>query len=151
MRHHMFCAQLRWHCRSQRPSMLTMSGSIQPEQITWIHYWMKAAAWLLAASNQPTLAISICLPVLPPSPKRYVEKLLASKNAQDKGVIPPHVVQFKHALPRLKPRKSFLRCVDPLERKITTWKEEVWERKLEELPSSSHLNIKPNESLPPGS
>ena len=58
---------------------------------------------------------------------------------------------YKPTPPRLKSRKSFLRGVDPLKGKITTWREEAWERKLEELPSSNQLNIKPDESLPPRS
>ena len=58
---------------------------------------------------------------------------------------------YKPAPPWLKSKKSFLHCVDPLEGKIKTWREEAWERKLEKLSSSNHLNIKPNESLPPGS
>ena len=58
---------------------------------------------------------------------------------------------YKPAPPRLKSRKTFLLCVDPLKGKIKTWREEAWERKSEELPSSNHLNIKPNESLLPGS
>ena len=54
---------------------------------------------------------------------------------------------YKPIPPRLKSRKTFLHCVDPLEGKIKAWREEAWERKLEEL----HLDIKPNESLPPES
>ena len=65
---------------------------------------------------------------------------------------PRHMLfNYKPAPLRFKSRKSFLHCVDSLEGKITTWREEPWERKLEELPSSNHLNIKPDETLPPGS
>ena len=64
---------------------------------------------------------------------------------------PRHIFNYKPAPPTLKSRKSFLHCVDPLEGKITTRKEEAWERKLEELPSSNHSNTKPDESLPSGS
>ena len=55
---------------------------------------------------------------------------------------PRHMLfnNYKPAPPRLKSRKSFLHCVDPLEGKIKTWRKEAWERKLEELPSSNHLN-----------
>ena len=65
--------------------------------------------------------------------------------------IPPYVVQLQALPTKVIPKKSFLHCVDSLEGKITTWREEAWERKLEELPSSNYLNIKPDESLPPGS
>ena len=58
---------------------------------------------------------------------------------------------FMPASPRLKSRKSFLHFVDPLEGKITTWREEAWERNLEELSSSNHLSIKSDESLQPES
>ena len=62
-----------------------------------------------------------------------------------------HVVQLQACPPRLNSRKSFLHSVDPLEEKFTTWREEEWKRKLQKLPSSTHSNTKPNESLPRGS
>ena len=51
----------------------------------------------------------------------------------------------------LSPVKCFLHSVDPLKGKITIWREEALERKLEYLPSTNHLDIKPVESLPPES
>ena len=82
-----------------------------------------------------------------------IHREAASKQERLRRVCDPRrmLFNYKPAPPRLKSRKSFLHCVDPLEGKIKTWREEAWERKLEELPSSNHLNIKPNESLPPGS
>ena len=61
------------------------------------------------------------------------------------------LVNYKPTPRRLKSRKSFLYSVDPLDGNITTWREVALERKLEELPSSNHLNTKPDESLPPES
>ena len=59
---------------------------------------------------------------------------------------------FNHqpAPSRLKSR-SFLHCVEPIEEKISTWREEVWKQKLKTLPRSNPLNITPEEKLPPGS
>ena len=39
---------------------------------------------------------------------------------------------YKFAPPRLRSRKSFLYSLDPLEGTIKTWREEAWERKLED-------------------
>ena len=57
---------------------------------------------------------------------------------------------FNHqpAPSRLKSRRSFLHCVKPLKKKISTCIEETWKRKLKALPQSTRLNITPVESCP---
>ena len=80
-------------------------------------------------------------------------KEAASKKERSRQVCDPRhmLFNYKPAPPRLKSRKIFLHSVDPLEGKITTWKEKACKRKSEEWPPSNHLNIKPDESLAPGS
>ena len=69
-----------------------------------------------------------------------IRREAASKQERLRQVCDPRhmLFNYKPAPPRLKSRKSFLHSVDPPEGKIKTWREEAWERKLEELPSSNH-------------
>ena len=83
--------------------------------------------------------------IAPPELRREA----ASKQESLRQVCDPcHILfNYKPAPLSLKAKESFLHYVDPREGKITIWREEARERKLEELPSSNHLNIKPDESI----
>ena len=79
-----------------------------------------------------------------------IRRKAASKQERSRAVSDPRHLLFiyKPSLPRLnRSRKIFLYCVDPLEGKITSLREEAWERKFEALPSSNCLNAKLSESL----
>ena len=79
---------------------------------------------------------------LPEIRKEAASKLERSRQAYD-----PHHMLFSHqpAPSRMKSRRSFLHCVEPLKEKISTWREEAWKRKLKALPQSTRLYITPEE------
>ena len=80
--------------------------------------------------------------------KEVASKLERSRQAYDSRHM---LFNYQLAPSRLKSRRSFLHCVEPLKEKISTWREEACKRKLKALPQSTRLNITPEERLSPGS
>ena len=85
------------------------------------------------------------------SPK--IRREAASKQERLRQAYDPRhmICVHKPASLRLRSRKSFLHCVDPLDQNITTWRAEAWNRKLDESPAYPEMHIKPAEALTPGS
>ena len=61
------------------------------------------------------------------------------------------IYQHQPAPRRLKSRKSFLHCDEPLNQPATQWKLDAWEKKLEKSPPNPAMPIQTAETLPPGS
>ena len=53
-------------------------------------------------------------------------------------------------VPRLKSRKSFIKCTEPINTTAKAARMELWRERLEPLDASVHLNISPDEHLPAG-
>ena len=51
-------------------------------------------------------------------------------------------------VPRLKSRKSFIKCTEPINTTAKAARMELWRERLEPLDASVHLNISPDEHLP---
>ena len=86
-------------------------------------------------------------------------KLDRSKNNEDPGYTIPFTMDERHPMfnqppvqNRLKSRKSFLKCVNPLEPDTTTSEARLttWEEINNSLPSSTTMEIVASEQLPPG-
>ena len=54
------------------------------------------------------------------------------------------------SVPRLKPRKTFIKCTEPIKTTAKAARMELWRERLEPLDASVHLNISPDEHLPAG-
>ena len=53
-------------------------------------------------------------------------------------------------VPRLKSRKSFIKCTEPINTTAKAVRLELWRERLEPLDASVHLNISADEHLPAG-
>ena len=51
-------------------------------------------------------------------------------------------------VPRLKSRKSFMKCTEPINTTAKAGRMELWRERLEPLDASVHLNISADEHLP---
>ena len=90
------------------------------------------------------------LPVLAGIAPSDIRRAVASRTERTR-----QTTDQRHALdghlgvvPRLKSRKSFIKCTEPINRAAKAARMELWRERPEPLDASVHLNISPDEHLP---
>ena len=90
------------------------------------------------------------LPVLAGIAPSDIRRAVASRTERTRQTTDQRLNGHLGVVPRLKSRKSFIKCTEPINTTAKATRMELWRERLEPLDASVHLNISPDEHLPAG-
>ena len=92
------------------------------------------------------------LPILAGIAPSYIRRAVASRTERTRQTMDERYPLNGHlgVVPRLKSRKSFIKCTEPINTTAKAARLELWRERLEPLDASVHLNISADEHLPAG-
>ena len=90
------------------------------------------------------------LPVPTGIASSYTRRAVESSTERTRQTTDERHLGHLGVVPRLKSRKSFIKCTEPISTTAKAARMELWGERLEPLDASVHLNISPDEHVPAG-